>query len=276
MPFKIGKNFIEVSRLLPLLPYADQLDSYAEIAGNGLKESLRRLLSSSTYSCHNDQIPRYIYSYIQHFGMRFTKKEVIDLIQFGLSLVLCQQVDKSVRDRWRFVVINLLRRVWLDEIIHIWYQHFDLKAHVEVVNLLAKFAHLFPGRLDMDLHLDRIFNSLVTFYLDKINYDSLLCPSAKIIANSLTPDSNVLKLLRHFFHISCHVSSENAKRAYFPIFCCELVKAVLRRLERELHYNADMKEHLDEVVDWGRFIPFSLNLSSTLPVRIAGFLDVSM
>nr|CDS32852.1 Proteasome activator complex subunit 4 [Hymenolepis microstoma] len=355
MSRKIEENYMEISRVLPLLPYANQLDSYAEIAGIGLKESLRRLLSSSTYSSHHLRFPYYICNYIQHFGMRFTKKEVIDLIHFGLSLVFCQQVDGNVREGWMTVTVLLLRlsinfigrkelqlnwkeffvgftrynneldycdkaimlsnrsrellslaktyfpascveeiwqhcrpliytdlvrlrfdrifsilldftpnrlehfeeikRVWLDEIIHIWYQHNDPKVHVAVVNLLAKFAHHFPGRLDMDLHLDRIFSFLVAFYLGHIECDNVVYSSAKIIANSLAPDSDVLKLLRHFFHFcqnTCHISSKSAMREYFPVFCCELIKAVFRRLQRELHYIADMKEHLDEIVDWAR------------------------
>ncbi|VUZ45519.1 unnamed protein product, partial [Hymenolepis diminuta] len=67
---KSGENYIEISRILPLLPYADWLDSYAEVALAGLRESLRRLLSSSTYASHNRHLPGLIFKYIQHFGMR--------------------------------------------------------------------------------------------------------------------------------------------------------------------------------------------------------------
>lgn len=41
--------------------------------------------------------------------MRFTKKEVIDIIKFGLSLIFCDQVDASDRDRWETIIIVLLR-----------------------------------------------------------------------------------------------------------------------------------------------------------------------
>ncbi|VUZ45520.1 unnamed protein product, partial [Hymenolepis diminuta] len=65
----------------------------------------------------------------------------------------------------------------------------------------------------------------------------------------------VLKLLRRFFHFcenACHISSRNVRRGFFPIFCCDIIKAVSDRLQRELHCIPDMKEHLDEVVDWAR------------------------
>lgn len=48
-------KYLETSPILHLLPYADQLESYADIAGAGLRESLRRLLSSSTYTSHRLQ-----------------------------------------------------------------------------------------------------------------------------------------------------------------------------------------------------------------------------
>lgn len=54
-------TFIEISRILPLLPYAEQMEDYAGIAAAGLKESLRRLISSSTYVSHQHQIPDLIH-----------------------------------------------------------------------------------------------------------------------------------------------------------------------------------------------------------------------
>ncbi|KAM3186571.1 hypothetical protein ACTXT7_004039, partial [Hymenolepis weldensis] len=100
--------FIEISRILPLLPYADQLDAYADIAADGLKESLRRLLSSSTYVSHLSKFPDLIHKYIVHFGMRFTKKELVDIINFGLAVAFCPQVDKVNSERWKHCVSLLL------------------------------------------------------------------------------------------------------------------------------------------------------------------------
>ncbi|KAM3181679.1 hypothetical protein ACTXT7_013900, partial [Hymenolepis weldensis] len=100
--------FIEISRILPLLPYADQLEDYADVAAAGLKESLRRLLSSSTYMSHRYQIPDLIHKYIVHFGLRFTKKELVDIINFGLAVAFCPQVDEVNRAKWEQCVAFLL------------------------------------------------------------------------------------------------------------------------------------------------------------------------
>ncbi|VDL58891.1 unnamed protein product [Hymenolepis diminuta] len=100
--------FIEISRILPLLPYADQLDAYADIAATGLRESLQRLISSSAYMSHPSKFPDLIHKYIVHFGMRFTKKELVDIINFGLAVAFCPQVDKINSERWKHCVSLLL------------------------------------------------------------------------------------------------------------------------------------------------------------------------
>ncbi|KAM3180660.1 hypothetical protein ACTXT7_015860 [Hymenolepis weldensis] len=299
-------KYLETSPILHLLPYADQLESYADIASAGLKESLRRLLSSSTYTSHRLQFLNVIEMYIELFGLRFTKEELTDIITFGLSLVFCPQVDRPVCEGWKSFVTRMLqcssrfiepkllqldwkifrdgftcesseldyccqryklsiadrellnsakRRVWLDEIIHIWYQYTDPQMHRAVVNLLAKFAHLFPGRVDMDPHLDHIFNFLVSLFLGTIKVNNVLSASAKIIANSIVPGSHVLQFLQRFFHFcknACHISSNNPNRLEFPRFCYEIVTAVTSRLHRELRYIPEKKEFIDEIIEWAR------------------------
>ncbi|KAM7540871.1 hypothetical protein Aperf_G00000027912 [Anoplocephala perfoliata] len=304
MSSNCGDEYMEISRVIALLPYADQLDSYADAAAGGLKESLRRLLSSSTYASHRYQFPALIHKYIEHFGMRLTKKEVVDLIKFGLSLFYCPQVDKLTREKWGNLLYLLIlfftissvqeiwdfekahiytalgsgsydkiflplqiftpteskhfeeiKRVWLDEIFYIWYQYPAPSMHIEVVNFLATFSHHFPGRVDMEPHFDRIFNFLVAYFFNSTNDDNILRSSAVIIANSIVPDSNVLKLLRNLFHVckhACHITSNNSKRVHFLQFCYEIVNAVAARLRRELHWIPELKGHITDIVEWAK------------------------
>ncbi|VDL22431.1 unnamed protein product [Hymenolepis diminuta] len=297
-------KYLETSPLLRLLPYADQLESYADVAGAGIRESFRRLLSSCTYTSHRLQFLNTIETYIELFGLRFTKQELADIITFGLSLAFCPQVDRPLREEWKSFVTRMLKyfatscieeiwqfhrpeiyqallngryndifgyleaftptkleffeeikRVWLDEIIHIWYQYTDPQMYKAVVNFLAKFAHLFPGRVDMEPHLDYIFNFLVSLFLGNIKVGDILSASATIIANSIVPGSDVLQFLRRLFHFCknvCHISSNNPSRPEFPRFCLEIVMAVKSRLHRELRCIPKKDESIGEIIEWAR------------------------
>nr|CDS29302.1 Proteasome activator complex subunit 4 [Hymenolepis microstoma] len=347
--------FIEISRILPLLPYADQLDAYADTAANGLKESLMRLISSSTYLSHLSQFPDFIHKYIVHFGMRFTKKELIDIIKFGLAIAFCPQVDEVNRSKWKQCVSLLLalshnyikkeelqlewktfqnafmritnefgicnytykikpldsvlidkanryftsscvqeiwesersriytslstesfqgifdylqkftpnelsnfeeiKQIWLEEIFHMWYQYPTPEFHVAVVKLLAKYSRHFTGRLDMEPHLDRIFNFLITFIYDKNTDRVALTSSAELIVNSIVPTSNVFNILRNFLKVCAldfRLDKEEAAKVNLPFFCSQLTFLFCKRFNFEFTWIAEMREHIGEVVEWAR------------------------
>ncbi|VDO05091.1 unnamed protein product [Rodentolepis nana] len=354
--------FIEISRILPLLPYGDQLDDYANIASNGLKASLKRLLSSSTYMSHLLEFPDLIHKYIEQFGMRFTKKELIDIIKFGLSIAFCPQVDDVNCNRWKQCVALLLglsqnfikkeelqlewktfqnafmrdlnefgicnytyeitpldselidkanryftsscvqeiweserpriytslttesfhgifdnlqrftpnqlshfeqiKQIWLGEIFQMWYQYPTPELHVAVVNLLAKYSQHFTGRLDMEPHLDRIFNFLITFIYDKKTDKVALSSSAELIINSIVPTSIVFRILRRFLKV-CNLNicrdMKEAVKANFPFFCSQLISSFFKRLNFEFTWIPEMKDHIGEVVEWVRLTVEQVN-----------------
>lgn len=58
------EKYIEIRRINHLLPYADQMEAYAAAATMGLKESFRRLISSSTYLSHRHDFAFDIKKYV--------------------------------------------------------------------------------------------------------------------------------------------------------------------------------------------------------------------
>ncbi|VDM33919.1 unnamed protein product [Hydatigera taeniaeformis] len=103
-----AEQYIEIRRINHLLPYSDQIEAYAEAATIGLRESFRRLISSSTYLCHHHNFTFDIKNFIEMFGFRFTKREFIGIVRFGLALVFCRQTDRTFRAVWADCIQFLL------------------------------------------------------------------------------------------------------------------------------------------------------------------------
>ncbi|VDL58396.1 unnamed protein product [Hymenolepis diminuta] len=129
-------------------------------------------------------------------------------------------------------------------------ESFEKKA---VVILLAKFSQHFPGRLDMEPHLDRVFNFLIQHIYDKDIDKLTLTSSAELIVNSIVPGSNVLRLLRNVLNV-CSLdlppANKEAVKSNSPFFCFQLVSLFCKRVNFEFTWIPEMKEHIGEVVEW--------------------------
>ncbi|VDL62579.1 unnamed protein product, partial [Hymenolepis diminuta] len=200
------------------------MDDYADTAATGLKESLRRLLSSNTYVSHRYQITDLIHKYIVHFGLRFTKKELTDIIRFGLAVVFCPQLDKINRHKWEQIVVFLLTYFTPSCIQEIW-----------------------------ESERPQIYASLTTESFDGI-FDHL----RKFTPNQLSHFEEIKRVwLGEIFHmwyqyptLKLHKDNEEVVKANLPFFCFQVILSFCTRVSFEFTWIPEVKEHIGEVVEW--------------------------
>ncbi|KAL5111201.1 Proteasome activator complex subunit 4 [Taenia crassiceps] len=328
------EKYIEIHRINHLLPYADQIEAYADAATVGLKESFRRLISSSTYLSHRYNFVFDIKNFIEMFGLRFTKQEYIGIIKFGLSLVFCQQTDTVTRTVWadcvEFLLFNagvyiareelqldwklfrnaaieigmindvrrcrldlgnskliekilnhakrsgtflaysivsnsttlsaaphVLSRVWLDDVFYIWYKYPKPEISKEVISLLSSLALAFPGRIDWEPHLDRLFNFLMqNLFSEKVPGDHgwyVMSYIADIIVFSIGPGSSTIDRLRDVFEVcKCiyHPPTGRSSTPTFLFFCSHLLIALRTRIHWELNACPEIATIYGRPADW--------------------------
>nr|CDS15427.1 Proteasome activator complex subunit 4 [Echinococcus granulosus] len=353
------EKYIEICRINHLLPYADQMEAYADAATMSLRESFRRLISSSTYLCHRYSFAYDIKNFIEMFGFRFTKQEYIAIVKFGLGLVFCRQADTMTRAVWAEcvefllanagvyiardelqldwklfrnaainiemnndvrqckldlenseVIVKILRhakrffpvscieeiwnyfkgciyhvlphgpykgmfenfsmfmpfyswtfdeisRVWLDDIFYIWYKYPKVEISKEVISLLRYLALAFPGRIDWEPHLDRIFNFLMlnlspeNVLGDRGRY--VMSHIADILVFSIGPGSSTIDRLRDLFEVcKCiyHPSTRHSSTPTFLFFCAHLLIVLRTRLQWELNACPEIATIYGEPTNW--------------------------
>ncbi|KAL5961925.1 Proteasome activator complex subunit 4A [Taenia solium] len=309
------EKYIEIHRINHMLPYADRMEAYADAATMGLKESFRRLISSSTYLCHRYNFAFDIKNFVEMFGLRFTKQEYIGIIKFGLGLVFCRQTDTVTRTVWadcvEFLLFNagvyiardelqldwkLFRnaaieiemtndvrqctldlgdskmvmkilnhaksRVWLDDIFYIWYKYPKPEISKEVISLLSSLALAFPGRIDWEPHLDRIFNFLMlnlspeNVLGDHGSY--VMSYIADILVFSIEPGSSTIDRLRDLFEVcKCiyHPSTKHSSTPTFLSFCSHLLITLRTRIHRELNACPEIATIYGQIIDWVKLTP---------------------
>uniref|UniRef100_A0A0X3PL75 Proteasome activator complex subunit 4A n=1 Tax=Schistocephalus solidus TaxID=70667 RepID=A0A0X3PL75_SCHSO len=103
------QKFQEIDRINRLLPYADQLDAYADAAWHGIKCTFVKLIESKIFLTELPHVFKALTGYIQLFGHRFSKKEHIALINFCLSTGLCPHLDNDLADATLLVAADLLQ-----------------------------------------------------------------------------------------------------------------------------------------------------------------------
>uniref|UniRef100_A0A5K3FBT1 BLM10_mid domain-containing protein n=1 Tax=Mesocestoides corti TaxID=53468 RepID=A0A5K3FBT1_MESCO len=103
------EQFQQICRINQLLPYASKLEAYSDAARMGLRATLVRLISSSSYLSQSPHTLDFLDSYVDLFGCRFTKEEYLAIFKFGLGLGLCPQTDPKDAVAWLNFITKILK-----------------------------------------------------------------------------------------------------------------------------------------------------------------------